>query len=293
LTWKDRLFFNASLRSYRATIIKAPVFIKTFFMTDDNYVFLTKALEKIGFETELHRMLLTEMKLDRPEFSFQMAKSLGEASMKFDIHFVKSDKIDRYYIKDINSTLSRNGAEDATHNFQLYKSQGYDTREMKNMLEGRSVFAEYTKDDRLVQLWRQIDFMAKDEYKNNVVRSYYNNNNKFDLGAELGKLPFNGKVTRDDKEMMLNALKRGDIVTTVLRQGANVETMYLIAAPDVRAIQVFNKQGDRVSISDNQLRVITPEKKEISSTTEQLVNAADKTKDQNNDQLQTRSRRAS
>lgn len=258
-------------------------------MTEENYVFLTKALEKIGFERALNSMLLTEMKLGRPEFSFQMQKPGKDESMIFDINFKKSENVDRYYIKDIATKLSRTGEDDVEHRFQLYKSQGYDMREMKNMLEGRSVYAEFTKDDRFIQLWRQIDFLAKDENNNNVVRAFYNNENKFDLEAAIGKVPFSEKLSASDVDRLMNALKRGDKVPTVIRKNGNLESMFLIAAPDVRAVHILDKNGERVDISQNQLRIIGKDGKPlVSETTEQVVNASQK---ENTAQTQGRAHR--
>jgi hypothetical protein len=263
-------------------------------MQNENHEFLTRALAKLGFDGVLDEPLRTAMTLGTPEIklSAQLDIKDGE-NMKFDFSFKHKEETDRYFLNNVLTTLNKVNAEPIKHDFFLYRQQGYDIREMKNMLEGRSVFTQYKNDSGdMVQLWRKIDFTAKDERQNNVVRAYYNNDNKFNLDEQFKKLPF-ASLTREEKEFMQNALKRGDQVPAVLKQGASKETMYLVASPDSRSIQVFNQKGVKVSITNNQLRVISEgkENKNLPEATKDIARAEQQQQEQGQQQSSSQSRR--
>jgi hypothetical protein len=259
----------------------------------ENYDYLTKALAKLGFDGVLDDPLKTAMALGTPEIKLSAQLDLKEGqNMQFDFFFKHKEENDRYFLNNVFTTLNKPNVEPIAHDFFLYRQQGYDIREMENMLKGRSVFTQYKNESgETVQLWRQIDFTAKDERGNNLVRSYYNNDNKFNLDEQLKKLPFTG-ISREERDSILNALKRGDQVPAVLKQGVGKEAMYLVASPDSRSIQVYNQQGVKVSIANNHLRVISEGKdaKQLPGTTKDILGAQ---QEQGQQQQQSRSRRAS
>lgn len=238
-----------------------------------NFTYLTDALTKLGFEGIFDKPLKTGMELGKPEFVLSANLNRKEESLVFTFKFAQNGG-DFYFLNNVLATLVKKGQEPVTHDFFLYKQQGYNIEQMKNLLEGRSVYNEFRKDGRNVELWRRIDFTAKDERGNNVVRTTYNNNNKFNLEAELNKLPVQN-MNAAEKDMVLAALKNGERTAVTLRQGANRERMFIEATPHLGTISVYNVTGEKVTIANNQLKVVGETGKEegLTETTKLIVGA--------------------
>ena len=259
-------------------------------MEPKNFEYLTGSLTKLGFEGVFDKPLKAAMALGQKDFVLQANLDGKDESMLFAFKFAQNGG-DYYFLNNVVTTLTKKDMELLTHDFFLYKQQGYNIGQMKNMLEGRSVFAEFRKDGRDVQLWRRIDFTAKDERNNNMVRTTYNNNNKFSLAEELGKLPVQN-MSVPEKEALIIALKNGERAVVTLKQGPNRERMFVEATPHLGVISVFNTEGQKVTLSNNQLRVVTEGKENLPDVTKQIINAQQQQKDQQTQQ-QSRGRKAS
>jgi hypothetical protein len=237
-----------------------------------NYVFLTESLTKLGFEGIFDKPLKTGMELGKPDFALSADLAGKDESMIFTFRFAQNGG-EYYFLNNVLATLIKKDQEPITHDFFLYKQQGYNIQQMKNMLEGRSVYTEYRSQGRDVQLWRRIDFTAKDERGNNQVRTTYNNNNKFNIVDELGKLPVQN-MSQQEKDALIIALKNGERAAATLKQGANRERMFIEATPHLSVLTVFNATGDKVTLANNQLRVISGSKQDnLPDTTKKLLTA--------------------
>lgn len=226
---------------------------------DRNYLFLTNSLTRLGFDGVFDRPLKAAMKLGQEHISLQAELQGKDEKMLFTFKFSQNGG-DYYFLNSVETTLSKKDQNAITHDFFLYKQQGYNIQQMRNMLEGRSVYSTYRNEEgRLVELYRKIDFAAKDERGNNLVRSTYVDNGKYNLEALLSKLPVQA-MTGEEKLSVLNALRNGDRVGVTMKQGNNRERMFLEATPQVGTITVFNSQGDKVHISQNQLRLVSETK---------------------------------
>ncbi|MCK9403933.1 MAG: hypothetical protein M0Q26_11085 [Chitinophagaceae bacterium] len=256
-----------------------------------NYQYLTDSLTKLGFEGVFDKPLKAAMELGKPDFVLKANLEGKDEAMLFAFKFAQNGG-EYYFLNNVAATLTKKGQEPLTHDFFLYKQQGYNIQQMKNMLEGRSVYAEFRKDGRDVQLWRRIDFTAKDERDNNLVRTTYNNNNKFNLTEEVGKLPVQN-MNAAEKDALMQALKNGERAVVTLKQGANKERMFIEATPHLGTISVYNAEGQKVSLSNNQLKIVgdTTQGKNLPDTTKQII--ASQGQEPGQGQQQQRSRKVS
>lgn len=247
-------------------------------MEQKNYEYLCDSLTKLGFEGVLDKALKAALQLDRKEFDLRVQMTNGERDLNFVFKFERKEEGAFHFLNNVIASCKKENEPVLTHDFFLYRQQGYDMREMVNMLEGRSVQTEFRRDGRNVELWRRIDFTGKDERGNNLLRTTYINNNKFNLSLELNKLPVQG-LNNEEKQMLLMALKKGDAVSVVVKQGNNKEKVNLAALPHLGIIGVFNAQGERISLQNNMLKVVGPEETNtLSESTKQMVNAVNNNK---------------
>ncbi|MDB5209556.1 MAG: hypothetical protein JWQ30_383 [Sediminibacterium sp.] len=277
LTWKDRFSPTTSLQSNLADIFSTQQSVTM--LIEKNYDYLVNAFDKLGFGGVFEQPMKAAMLLGKPEFEIGATLDFGKSEkMGFDFKLNTVDAGDYYFMNNVKTVLSRENKPDIVHDFFLYKQQGYDIMQMKNMLEGRSVCTEFRKDGREVELWRRIDFTAQDERGNNLVRSTYAKDARFNLNIELGKLPM-VNMTAADKEAILTGLKNGDRVAVTLKNGSNWESSFLEAMPHLGGIGILNAKGEKVGMSNSQLRIIAKhvgEKPELNGTTHQLNDTTNK-----------------
>jgi hypothetical protein len=261
-------------------------------MEQKNYQYLTDSLTKLGFGDIFNKPLKAAMELGKKEFVLKANLEGKDENMLFVFKFAQNGG-DYYFLNNIQAALNRKDGVSAVHDFFLYKQQGYDLQQMKNLLEGRSVYTEFRKDGRTVELWRRIDFTAKDERGNNLVRPTYNNNGQFNIAEKVNELPVQG-MNAAEKQALIAALKNGERVTVTLKQGANKEKMFIEATPHLGTISVFNLEGQKVSLSNNQLKVVsdTTQAKPLPDTTRQILNSQAQ-QSEGQQQNQQRGRRAS
>jgi hypothetical protein len=266
-------------------------------LIEKNYDYLVNAFDKLGFGGVFEQPMRAAMLLDKPAFEIGANLDLGKGEkMGFDFKLNTVDGGDYYFMNNVKTVLSRENKPDIVHDFFLYKQQGYGIMHMKNMLEGRSVCTEFRKEGREVELWRRIDFSAQDERGNNLVRSTYAKDVRFNLNIELGKLPM-VNMTAADKEAILIGLKNGERVAVTLKNGANRESSFLEASPHLGGISILNAKGERVGISNSQLKIIAKhvsEKPELNGTAKQLIDITqNKEQGKEKDQTKQQGRKAS
>jgi len=263
-------------------------------MHPENYSFLQDRFTALGFDGTFDKLLKAEMTLGIPAFSVAAKDVTQDGNIMFEFNLAQSKNEtshpkDYYFLNSVKATLSKEGQENKVHTFMLYKQQGFHADKMKNLMTGRSVHEQFRKEGRNVEVWRRIDFGSLDQYQNTIMRPTYKN---FDIEKELSKLPFI-KIDQKEREMLVKALKDGNDISVNLKQGSNIEKMSLIAMPHLGVIHVFNGQGDKVSIANNQLRVIGKEESQsIPETTQKMMEAGQQQKPEGQQQ-QGQRRRAS
>lgn len=256
---------------------------------DKNYLYLTNSLARLGMEGVFDHALKTAMKLGGENIALS-AELLGkDEKMLFTPKFTKNGG-DYYFLNSIEATLGRKDMNPVTHDFFLYQQRGYDIRQMKNMLEGRSVYSTYREEGRQVELYRRIDFTARDDRGNNMVRATYVDKQRFNEALLLGKMPTAG-MTNEEKIAIVNDLRNGDRVSMIVKQGTNRDRVFVEATPHIGILSVFNLQGERINISQNQLRLVgESQENKLPDSTKKMIESQEQ-QQQNQNQQQSQGRR--
>lgn len=244
-------------------------------MHQDNYVYLQDKLTALGFDGIFDQVLKANMALGQKQFEMKAQSEMPEGTLLFTFDLSHAQKETQhpneyYFLNSVLATLTKEGQETLQHKFMLFKQMGNNIDQMKNLMAGRSVFETFQKNGRTVEVWRRIDFKSKDQYENTMMRPTYD---RFSLEKELNKLPFN-KTDVKERAMIIAKLKDGDLVKADIKQGSNIETVSLIAMPHLGVINMLNAKGEKVSINNNNLKVIGKEDKPgLSETTQKLTDA--------------------
>jgi hypothetical protein len=279
-----RVIFTST---YQKTVTKTTdpiIYLNRYFMEQKNYEYLCGSLDKLGFAGVFEKALKAALQMEKKQFELKSQMSNGGRELNFVFKFEQREEGAFHFLNNVVATSKKADQPEVTHDFFLYRQQGYNLREMVNMLDGRSVHTEFRRDGRNVELWRRIDFSAKDERGNNLLRTTYVNSNKFNLNTELVKLPIQG-LSAEDKQLLISSLKSGDMVSVVVKQGNNREKVDLVALPHLGVIGAYNAQGERISLQNNMMKVVMPdEQPALSESTRQMVNATAHDKEQTKDQ---------
>ena len=255
-------------------------------MEQQNYDYLVNSFARLGFDGVFDDLLKTAMQLGKPNIELKAQDSGPDWKMSFAFQLSKKEGGEYYFLNNVKTTLNREGKPTVEHDFLLYNQQGYSIRQMKKMLEGKSVHTQYRRENRDVELWRRIDFTATDERGNNLVRTTYVDKSKFDLTAEINKLPV--QMSAADKQSMEMALKNGETVNAVVRQGANRDKVFIEATPHLNKLSLFDEKGEKYNLGSSLRAVKDDETQQLSETTRNLVNAENQQQGQNPRQGQSR-----
>ena len=235
-------------------------------MKQENLSYLVNTLEILKFEALANGPLETAMKLGKERFNLKANIHEPDDTTDFNVKFSKKETTpgelgEYYFLNGIDTTHVQRGKEPVQYEFTVFAQRGYNAYQMRNLMQGRSVYSTYydNKNGRQVELYRRIDFTAKDENGKYIMRTHYPENNGFSMENELKKLPL--ITNEEDFKKMVERLKDGERVTAIAKQGMNRERVFLEARPHNGNIAVFNERGERMIIADGRMRV-HPEQQE-------------------------------
>lgn len=210
-----------------------------------NYQYLADTLEKLGFGEVLNNALQTKMKLGFPEFELKAKTNFEGADMNYTLQFgqgkseAEGEKF--YFLNKVQATLTKQNEQPLTQEFSVYKQNGYDTKEMFNLLEKRPVYKMFRKEGENIGRWVKLDFANKDERGNALTKPYYDNVTSFNLAREVGKLNLTF-ANQQEKEDLFRDLKKGDRVSVTMRQNGRNEKAYIAVAPQIGGLVLYNSE---------------------------------------------------
>jgi hypothetical protein len=243
-------------------------------MNEDNYQFLTRALGKLGFEDSLNDALRTKMQLNMSTIDLKAKVTHGQDSMTHELHFERKKENGFYFLNSQQVTLSRPGKEDVTQSFPFYNQKGFSNDEAHNLMSGRSVHNTITVEGQSIPRWTYIDFNSEKNKKGNYVfRNPKDEDLKYDLLAAVSKLPIQN-MSPAEKEGLLKSLRNGDLVESTLKVDGRWEKTYLEANPQMRMINVYNSDMQKITLSNNKIQVLAEENnvKPLPDATTRILN---------------------
>jgi len=225
---------------------------------EDNYQFITETIfPRFGIPQSLEPELLKQMKDGSNTIVLGAAGTNGKDTMEFSFKFELNPKDERYYLNSIQANLTKEDGESRAHNFRIFNQRGHDIDAMSKILNEKFVYTQTQKEGKDYNHWMTINPSQKDEQGNNLVRKYYDNTTKFNLVLELSKLPL-AYMNQDDKEKLLQEMRQGDGGrTSIKKPDGSRERVTLFPRPDIGQIHVFNKDGERLRLTEEKVQAVT------------------------------------
>ncbi|PZP41201.1 MAG: hypothetical protein DI598_18505 [Pseudopedobacter saltans] len=211
----------------------------------ENIAYLEKGLYYSGFGIEANKVLNEQIGKQTKEFSIPLQLHVSGKETSFKLDFKQSEKQpDVYFFNGYQATLKEN--PERTQYFAITKNHGITTREAVNLLEGRAVAKSIKLEDGSRQeLWTQINFQNKKENGNHERKTYFPSYG-FDMEKALGSLPLKKEEGKDLPKWITSSIKKGNAVAVDMVMDGKDMKNTIVANPQFKAIDVFDKTGNRI-----------------------------------------------
>lgn len=222
-------------------------------MNEKNYDYLADQVKMTGFGETLKDALKEQMIKGEADFQLQHQVKFGDKGMDYNLNFRKSTTQDNYFFNSYEATLKRAGENDLSNTF--YTDQRITAKEAFNLLEGRSVEKKYNHHEKIeeagketvykpikdstYQVWVKLDFNDADA-KGNFKLATYGEKYGFDLEKKVAELPIKQLNSNEDRNELLNSLKKGNIQSVTFEKNGQKETRFIEANPRAREINVYD-----------------------------------------------------
>ena len=223
-----------------------------------NYEYLTsQILPPLGFsgvlDDKLKQRMTTAANLQLKEINLSVFSK--KYKTQYDLKFDKSKEGGPYFfLNKIKATLSIPGQKEGdytsrSHTFTLYNQQGFNAKQIKNLLRGGAVRELRKNKNQKLARWRRLDLTQKNEQDNFVEKKpYYESDLNVDYVRLLSDLPVHGSA--EDKEKLLRDIFDGELVKAYATVGKERQEVYLEATPHLGdKLTVYNQHMKKIHIS--------------------------------------------
>lgn len=226
-------------------------------MDPKNHEYLTeRLLPRLGFDRVLDNALKDQSKGE--SFTLKALQVIGEAKMTYELKFERNKKDDldpNYYLNQIKATIDKPTLGVHSHTFQVFNQNAFTAREMFNMMEGRHVYREFMHNGDLKKTWNAPNLNKFDDNGNTVMYRNYENKTGFNLFTELAKVNLSN-THPDEKERVMREMRSGEMTKATIRMDGQRVEVFLVAEPVALRVGVFNKEGKRMDVGDNSMKVV-------------------------------------
>ncbi|MEJ2881071.1 hypothetical protein [Pedobacter sp. GR22-6] len=229
-------------------------------MNENNFEYLKKLLDNLGFGKHLNLVLQQALEKDFNTFSLGMssaylsdeAKILGSQNrdiVKYQLNFNKSKSSDSVFLNDYRVSLYKPmEVTPRTHTFDLERDHRITAWQAyrllsgfaieKNVLPQRKEGVEVPQEAR--KIWMKLSLDVLDAYDQHPMRRFYPEYG-YDLGAALDKYPFTNLASDSIREMALQDLSKGKLFKADMRLYDQIFPVYIAARPESRSLDVYDK----------------------------------------------------
>ncbi|HEX9510164.1 MAG TPA: hypothetical protein VF939_06750 [Puia sp.] len=214
-------------------------------MNGENLEFLQESLKYLGFGEKLPLNEQLEQQIVKETKEFQLyTESFYDDDYKLEIvlHFRRGDQKDLYFFNKYEALLRKGEAPemDRMQTFYISKGTGVTLKEAYNLLQGRAVNKNLTNiEGEKYNAWLQLNFEEMDlnhNYKVKQFRSQYG----YDLEKVLEKYPIRELKTEESKELLIKALRRGNLQPVHFLKANKAEKMFIEASPQWKSINIYS-----------------------------------------------------
>jgi hypothetical protein len=227
-------------------------------MNEKNYDYLADQVKMTGFGEMLKDALKDQMMKGEADFQLQHQVKFGEKEMNYNLNFRKSTTQDNYFFNSYDATLAKPGETALSNTF--YTDQRITSKEAFNLLEGRSVEKKYNHHEKIMEggkevykpikdstynVWVKLDLNDADA-KGNFKLLTFGEKHGFDLEKKIGELPIRQLNNIDDRNELMNSLRKGNVQSVTFEKNDQKETRFIEANPRSREINVYDASMQRI-----------------------------------------------
>lgn len=272
-------------------------------LNEKSYDYLKNQLLYLGFGEEIAAPLKERMQEGLAEFTLPHVRKFGENEMHSVLHFSRSEK-DMTFFNRFEVTLKQAGKEDLTQTFFVAKEYNYTLQERYNMLDGRFVYREQPKMNRVEEngtskmvptgetyfAWRGLDFKQADQHGNFLPKTMFWNHEK-----ELLRYPIAELAEQYDHMRLLASLEKGNKATVTITRDSGDMKASIAANPRMMRFDFFDVAGRAMSVRPVQKQKVSRSEKLEPGSKQQNQAAerkesADLSADQKNNKAQQKKR---
>lgn len=206
------------------------------------------------------------------EFQLIHDTKINGDSVRGVLHFKRSEQdLDKVFFNSFDLLIKKEGKEQTLQQkFPVYFGNKYTLKEGYNLLDGRSVFKKFTSVDpdnkdikKTHEAWVNLDFKNTDERGHFQIAKVFN----YDLDKKLAEYPIKGLEYSQNKNRLLESLRKGDRVQVIMETNRGEEKIKIEAAPRFGSVNLFdeNMKPIRLSIKKPELEQSTEQAKQQSA----------------------------
>jgi hypothetical protein len=217
--------------------------IKNNTMNKENLDYLKVQVKYMGFGEKLN-----------PDLNYQTR--FGDKDFEATLHFKKSETQDRYFFNSYEAKLERENAEQRNHTFYTNKGEGVTAKEAFNLLDGRSVFKDFTsKDNEKYQAWVSLNTEDRTANGQYVMQKTYPKN--FDLEKAVDQIPLKELKSPETKERLLQSLEKGNAPLVTLLENGEEKKLYMEASPKQQTVVLYDREAQQPGLKQDTLQTQT------------------------------------
>ena len=215
-------------------------------MDPKNLTYLQENLKYLGFGETLNPQLERELKKGEPNFQLKLETEINDKAFAAVLNFRKSAETDWYFFNSYHPTLQRKDGEITDRAFYVNKGKGVTAKEAYNLLDGRSVFKQFTKKDGTTfQAWIQLDFEKKDK-NNNPAMTQFHDNYGYNLKEAIGKYAIKEIAFPDQEDKLLKSLQKGNLQSVIIEKDGTATKLFLEANPQYKSVTLYDNGLKRI-----------------------------------------------
>jgi len=230
-------------------------------MDENNYEYLKKTLDYLGFGTHLNQVLAEAINKQDISFSigfnqryipaeFKSNPSAGVDQMHFELRFNRSKTSEVYFLNAMEAKLTRyNNSLPIEKRFELDSQNRISALQAYKLLCGQSfqkdIFVQDLDDlqgnkSKRVPVWHKLDLKVTDKDGQHPMKLFFPEYG-FDLVKTFDRYPIVDLQDAEKREAAIKALLYGNLISLKMEIEGKSTQVYLSADPEFKSLNVYNE----------------------------------------------------
>jgi len=230
-------------------------------MDTNNFEYLKKSLDFLGFGTHLNKVLEEGIAKQSPSFSigfnqryipseFKSNPTQGVDQMHFELRFNKSKTSEVYFLNAMDAKLIRYDNPVAIQKrFEMDNHNRISALQSYKLLCGQSfqkdIFVQDLDDldgnkSKRIPVWHKLDLKVTDKDGEHPMKFFFPEYG-FDLALTLDRYPILDMQDTEKRESVIKALRFGNLISLKMEVEGKTIPVYLSADPEFKCLNVYNE----------------------------------------------------